>query len=124
MRRVLASAPLDPRALRRFARLRSPRPTAFLIDRPETGDVPEQVYDDGFARLLRGDSARLVEAIGDAGVHLIVTSPPYALGVDYGKTGYADDQPYTEYLNWVATWAAGLLRVSAEGGRACINIPL
>jgi site-specific DNA-methyltransferase (adenine-specific) len=124
MRRVLASAPLDARALRRFARLRSPRPTAFLIDRPETGDVPEQVYDDGFARLLRGDSARLVEAIGEAGVHLIVTSPPYALGVDYGQTGYADDQPYAEYLNWVAKWATGLLQVSAEGGRACINIPL
>jgi site-specific DNA-methyltransferase (adenine-specific) len=127
---VLASPPLATRALRRFTRLRSPRPpttrsTAFLIDRPESGEVPTQVYTDGHARLLRGDSARLVEAIGnEAGVHLVVTSPPYSLGVDYGQAGYADDQPYTEYLNWVAKWAAELLQVSAEGGRACINIPL
>jgi site-specific DNA-methyltransferase (adenine-specific) len=126
MQPVLASAPpLDARALPRFAKLRSPRSTAFLIDRPERGDVPLEIYSDGFARLLRGDSARLVEAVGpDAGVHLVVTSPPYSLGVDYGQAGYADDQPYTEYLSWVASWAEQLLKVSAEGGRACINIPL
>src|SRR5207253_2856286 len=40
------------------------------------------------------------------------------------QTGYADDQPYAHYLDWVKTWAITLLEVSAEGGRACINIPL
>jgi site-specific DNA-methyltransferase (adenine-specific) len=120
---VLASPALEARGLRRIASLRPPRST-FLIDRPESGDVPTPIYEDGGTRLLRGDSARLVEAIGEAGVHLVVTSPPYSLGVDYGQAGYADDQPYTEYLNWVAKWAAELLHVCAEGGRACINIPL
>src|SRR5205814_5609103 len=55
---------------------------------------------------------------------LVVTSPPYSLGVDYGQAGYADDQPYAKYLDSVKTWATTLLDVSAEGGRACINIPL
>jgi site-specific DNA-methyltransferase (adenine-specific) len=93
-------------------------------DRPQTGDVPCQIYDDGLTRVLQGDSARLLEVAETRAVHLIVTSPPYSLGVDYGQAGYADDQPYTTYLNWVRTWAATLLEISADGGRACINIPL
>jgi site-specific DNA-methyltransferase (adenine-specific) len=51
-----------------------------------------------------------------------VTSPPYNLDVAYG--GYRDDVPYDAYLAWVETWAGSLLRVSKEGGRACINVPL
>src|SRR5260370_6554163 len=93
-------------------------------DRPQTGDVPELVYSDPLARVMRGDCARLPEATASLGANLIVTSPPYALGVDYGQTGYADDQPYATYLEWVRTWATTLLHVSAEDGRACINIPL
>ena len=93
-------------------------------DRPQTGDVPREFHALGLARILRGDSARLLE-IGDPfAANLIVTSPPYSLGVDYGQAGYADDQPYVTYLEWVRTWATTLLRVSAGGGRACINIPL
>lgn len=93
-------------------------------DRPQTGDVPKEIYKDELTRVMLGDSARLLEAVGSLGANLIVTSPPYSLGVDYGQAGYADDQPYPSYLEWVRTWAATLLHVSAEGGRACINIPL
>jgi len=93
-------------------------------DRPQTGGVPELIYTHAQANLLRGDSARLVEAMAELNANLIVTSPPYSLGVDYGQAGYADDQPYTSYLNWVQRWAATLFEVSAPGGRACINIPL
>jgi site-specific DNA-methyltransferase (adenine-specific) len=94
------------------------------VDRAQTGDVPKPVYEDALARVLRGDSARLLEANASLDANLIVTSPPYALGVDYGKAGYADDQPYAEYLEWVRTWASALLAISAPGCRACINIPL
>src|SRR6185312_5595088 len=80
----------------------------------------KQVYRDAWSRLLMGDCARL----GQTGADLIVTSPPYALGVDYGSTAYRDDQPYARYLEWVERWAASLLRTSNDGARACINIPL
>jgi site-specific DNA-methyltransferase (adenine-specific) len=93
-------------------------------DRPQTGDVPQQIYQDALARVLHGDCARLLEAKDSQTANLIVTSPPYSLGVDYGQAGYVDDQPYTRYLDWVRTWAETLLRVSAADGRACINIPL
>jgi site-specific DNA-methyltransferase (adenine-specific) len=91
-----------------------------------TGDVPRVVYDDGAATVMQGDCTRLVEALGslEPRVNLVVTSPPYSLGIDYGSAGYADDQPYDAYLAWVRDWADALLRVSAPGGRACINVPL
>jgi len=94
-------------------------------DRPQTGEVPTLFHETSRARILLGDSARLLEAVGrDLNANLIVTSPPYALGVDYGKAGYFDDQPYTDYLTWVRSWATALFHVAASDGRACINIPL
>src|SRR5438132_13704908 len=82
-------------------------------DRPQTGDVPEQLYEDALARVMLGDCARLREAKSELQANLIVTSPPYSLGVDYGKAGYMDDQPYANYLKWVRTWAETLLHVAA-----------
>jgi site-specific DNA-methyltransferase (adenine-specific) len=119
---VLAPSSMDPAGLPRV----TPIPAALdaSADRPQTGDVPQRVYEDALATVLRGDSARLLEASDLPQVNLVVTSPPYALGVDYGQTGYADDQPYAHYLEWVRTWAVTLLNVSAPDGRACINIPL
>jgi site-specific DNA-methyltransferase (adenine-specific) len=114
---------MDPVGLQRLA----PIVPALLdagADRAQSGDVPAHLYGEPLARVMLGDSARLVEAVGEAGVNLIVTSPPYSLGVDYGQAGYADDQPYAGYLDWVRTWATALLHVSAADGRACINIPL
>jgi site-specific DNA-methyltransferase (adenine-specific) len=73
---------------------------------------------------MLGDSARLPELADALQANLIVTSPPYSLGVDYGQAGYADDQPYANYLDWVRAWATTLLSVSADGGRACVNMPL
>jgi site-specific DNA-methyltransferase (adenine-specific) len=82
------------------------------------------VYEDALSTVLRGDSARLLEASDLPRVNLVVTSPPYSLGVDYGQAGYVDDQPYAHYLEWVRTWAVTLLDVCAPEGRACINMPL
>ena len=93
-------------------------------DRPQSGDVPSTYFESGLTSILQGDSARLLELETPLHANLVVTSPPYSLGVDYGQAGYADDQPYVSYLNWVRTWATTLLRVSADDGRACINIPL
>ena len=68
-------------------------------DRPQTGDVPAAYYAEDLTTVLRGDSARLLEAGAGLSANLIVTSPPYSLGVDYGRAGYVDDQPYSSYLD-------------------------
>ena len=118
-----APSELDPAGLPRLTTLPPPVLDASA-DRPQTGDVPVVAYEDRLARVLRGDCARLLEFDPDLGANLIITSPPYSLGVDYGQAGYTDDQPYTDYLNWVRSWAITLYQVAADAGRACINIPL
>src|SRR5579883_2640586 len=79
------------------------------------------VYSDDATRIYCADSARL-DFLANDSVQLIITSPPYNLGVSYGAAH--DNHPYDVYLAWVETWARELLRVSDVGGRACINIPL
>jgi len=55
-------------------------------------------------------------------VHLVVTSPPYNLGKDYGTA--RDNDTYDSYLTWVERWCLELWRVLEPGGRLCLNIPL
>jgi len=55
-------------------------------------------------------------------VHLVITSPPYNLGKDYGTA--RDDATYHQYLDWVVTWSRQVWRVLEPGGRLCLNIPL
>ncbi len=53
-------------------------------------------------------------------VDLVVTSPPYNLGVRYRK--YSDRQDRRSYLNWCANWAAQVRRVLKPGGSFFLNI--
>lgn len=55
-------------------------------------------------------------------VQLIVTSPPYNLGKDYGTA--RDDATYHSYIEWVTGWCRQLWRVLEPGGRLCLNIPI
>ncbi len=55
-------------------------------------------------------------------VDLVVTSPPYNVGIDY-KT-HDDSISYPEYLEWTAEWLTKVLSLLKDDGRACINIPL
>jgi site-specific DNA-methyltransferase (adenine-specific) len=57
----------------------------------------------------------------DAGsIDVIVTSPPYNLGVRYGK--YKDDQPRESYLLWLDEWADAAKRVLSDEGSLFLNI--
>ena len=55
-----------------------------------------------------------------AAVDLVVTSPPYNLGVRYGK--YSDREDRQSYLKWCETWAAQVRRVLKPGGSFFLNI--
>jgi site-specific DNA-methyltransferase (adenine-specific) len=58
--------------------------------------------------------------LGAADVDLVVTSPPYNLGVRYGK--YFDRQDRQAYLKWCAAWAAQIRRVLKPSGSFFLNI--
>ncbi|MFV1995256.1 MAG: site-specific DNA-methyltransferase [Verrucomicrobiales bacterium] len=53
-------------------------------------------------------------------VDLVVTSPPYNLGIDYGA--YDDGGDREAYLEWSVAWAAGVRRVLAPGGSFFLNL--
>ena len=57
----------------------------------------------------------------DAGsVDLIVTSPPYNLGIAYSK--YSDRQERGAYLEWFTIWAAAARRVLKREGSLFLNV--
>lgn len=57
----------------------------------------------------------------DVPINLVITSPPYNVGVEYDK--HDDTMPYLEYLEWSRKWIKKLYNHMTEEGRFCINIP-
>ena len=55
-------------------------------------------------------------------IDLIVTSPPYNVGIEYNT--HDDRLSYSEYLNWTKLWLKEALRILKPDGRMCLNIPL
>jgi site-specific DNA-methyltransferase (adenine-specific) len=78
-------------------------------------------YADELVRIYNADCTD-ISFLPDHSIQLVVTSPPYNLGKDYGTA--RDDATYHRYLEWVATWMSELDRVLEPGGRVCLNIPL
>ena len=55
-----------------------------------------------------------------AGIDLVVTSPPYNLGIRYGK--YSDRDDRQSYLKWCQSWAEQVRNVLDPGGSFFLNI--
>ncbi|MEM1297479.1 MAG: site-specific DNA-methyltransferase [Verrucomicrobiota bacterium] len=53
-------------------------------------------------------------------VDLVVTSPPYNLGIDYGK--YEDNRSVEDYLGWSKEWANEVRRILKPDGSFFLNI--
>jgi site-specific DNA-methyltransferase (adenine-specific) len=53
-------------------------------------------------------------------VDVVVTSPPYNLGVDY--SAYDDSVSRPEYVAWLGGWAASVKAVLADGGSVFLNL--
>ena len=53
-------------------------------------------------------------------IDLVVTSPPYNLGISYGR--YSDRQDRQSYLDWCGEWAGRIRRVLKSNGSFFLNI--
>ena len=53
-------------------------------------------------------------------VDIVVTSPPYNLGIEYGT--YKDDKPRNEYLEWLGTVFAAVNHCLKDGGHFWMNM--
>lgn len=86
---------------------------AALEALPEV-ELPPQVH------IQCADAAQL--PLDDGAVDIIVTSPPYELGVAYDD--YDDERGYGVYLQDVASWSRELWRIGTDQARLCLNVPL
>ena len=79
------------------------------------------VYDFGRISIIRGDARRLAALLPPGSVHLIITSPPYNVGIDYHShdDGLADD----EYIALLRESFDECRAVLVDGGRIAVVVP-
>ncbi len=70
--------------------------------------------------LIHGDCLQVLPTLPDSSCDLVVTSPPYNLGIAYKS--FKDTAPREEFLTWCREWAAELRRVMAEDGSFFLNV--
>jgi site-specific DNA-methyltransferase (adenine-specific) len=70
----------------------------------------------------QGDCVDMLNGMPETSVNLIVTSPPYNVGIEYD--GYDDRQEDAAYHAWTLDWLRACYRVLKDDGRMCLNIPL
>jgi site-specific DNA-methyltransferase (adenine-specific) len=70
--------------------------------------------------LRRQDCVKGMSRLPGKHVDLVVTSPPYNLGVDYKK--YSDRQDRQSYLRWCREWAEEVRRILRPSGSFFLNI--
>ncbi len=71
-------------------------------------------------KLINGDF--LSVELEKNSIDLVVTSPPYNVGIDYENSD--DTISYEEYLKWTEKWLNKALHLLKDDGRLCLNIPL
>lgn len=71
-------------------------------------------------RLILGDCLDVLPTLPGASVDVIVTSPPYNLGIAYRD--YHDRRPELEYLDWIVRVGEALRRVMRPDGSFFLNI--
>ncbi len=70
--------------------------------------------------LRLGDCVAGMAELPPESIDLVVTSPPYNLGIRYGK--FADDAKRGSYLDWCELWAAEVRRLLRSDGSLFLNL--
>jgi site-specific DNA-methyltransferase (adenine-specific) len=70
--------------------------------------------------LCRQDCIEGMSRLTNESFDLVVTSPPYNLGIGYRQ--YADRQDRQSYLKWCAKWAAQIRRILRLNGSFFLNV--
>ena len=71
-------------------------------------------------KLLHGDCLEILPTLAAGSFDLVVTSPPYNLGIAYKS--FKDTAPREEFLNWCRNWAAEVKRVMADDASFFLNV--
>lgn len=83
-------------------------------------DEIDDVVRNSRVRLFLADCIPGMSRLEKRSVDVVVTSPPYNLGINYNL--YDDTIPRDAYLNWLGAWAESVKRVLAEDGSVFLNV--
>jgi site-specific DNA-methyltransferase (adenine-specific) len=72
-------------------------------------------------KVVIGDCINVMSTMPEGSVDLIVTSPPYGVGIAYDV--HDDDMVWQEYVNFTKSWMGEAYRVLKDDGRIALNIP-
>jgi site-specific DNA-methyltransferase (adenine-specific) len=71
-------------------------------------------------RFFLGNCLDVLPLLGRGSVNVVVTSPPYNLGIRYRS--YADSMPRADYLHWTGQWVRAVAATLAPGGSLFLNV--
>ena len=71
-------------------------------------------------RLHHGDCLEVLPTLDPASIDLIVTSPPYNLGINYRS--FKDTAKRSDFLDWCKSWTAKVKRVLTDDGSFFLNV--
>jgi len=72
-------------------------------------------------KVINGDTIDVMSEMPEGWVDLIVTSPPYNVGIQYDT--HNDEIVMDEYWEWSEKWLTEAYRLLKDDGRIAINIP-
>ena len=72
-------------------------------------------------KIINGNCIEEMSKLPECCVDLIVTSPPYGVGIEYDV--HNDDMEIEEYLKFTKEWLTEAYKVLKDDGRIALNIP-
>lgn len=72
-------------------------------------------------KVINGDTVDVMSEMPEGWVDLVVTSPPYNVGIKYDE--HNDEIVMDEYWEWSEKWLTEVYRLLKDDGRIAINIP-
>jgi len=79
------------------------------------------MIEDYVGKVINGDCIDVMAKMPESSVDLIVTSPPYGVGIAYDT--FNDDIEFEQYKLFSASWLREAYRVLKDDGRIALNIP-
>ena len=72
-------------------------------------------------KIIQGNCIKVMANLPESCVDLIVTSPPYNVGIDYDS--YDDKKSMEDYWQFTKDWLSESYRILKDDGRIAVNIP-
>jgi site-specific DNA-methyltransferase (adenine-specific) len=72
-------------------------------------------------KIINGDCVEEMGKLPESSIDLVVTSPPYNVGIDYDT--HDDNQSMENYWQFTESWLTQSFRVLKDDGRIAVNIP-